>query len=216
MTNRPTRPASWLYAIPVLIAAAGCLIGGIIFFFGTRGVINSVESVSSGLNRAVMPGSATFDLAETGRYTVYYEHTSMFEGQYYNTGAAWPPDMGCFMQPTGSTGEIDLRLATTDTTYTLNNNSGVSQYVFDIEEPGSYTLTCLYAPGSSGGPNVVVAVGTDVVGDIFTGVGSMLGGSFGSIAICGTAWVIASLIAVLLLVRHQRAKAAEAEWNREY
>ena len=156
-----------------------------------------LEAVPPDLVQVVVPGSVDLDFPRPGHGTIFLEYRSAVGDRYFLT----PDDPGrlaCTLTSRDTGAAIDLQGAWLPVRYTLERRSGLAIFDFWVGEPGAYTLSGKFPPGSPG-TSMVLAGGYGVLGDLS---GTVLG-SLGAVA--GLA--IAGLVSVsVVAVRRGRSR----------
>jgi hypothetical protein len=182
-------------SFPVMgcIASLGTLVIGLVGF----GVLIylAVVTLGSRLTQFAVPGQTEVRFDQPGRYTIYHEQRSTFEGRAYSTEGQISGLAVTVRNAAG--GELlPVRAPGMSSTYSLGGREGVAIFVFDVRVPGTYLVSGEYPPGSAGAP-AVLAVGS-------AAVGKMLLFMFGGFAFAGACVLVALLILIVSLVRAQR------------
>ena len=183
-------PSRWYYAVAAAVFLAGC--GSVAFV-----LIGHVERLRSSLVQIVAPGEKELNLTQPGDYTVFYEHESVVNGRAYSTGERLS-GLECQLVLPGSGSAIALTAPGMSTTYLFGGRSGRSIFGFRIGRSGDYLFSCRYAGGRAG-PEVVLAIGRDFGGRVFTLRAQALAVLIGSLA-------AAVAIAAVTAVRREKAK----------
>ncbi len=191
-------PGRWYYGLAALIAAAG------IALFATS-IVSSIGSIGADFQQVVVPGSGELFLAEAGEYTIFYENRTVANGAVYVTG---DDISGLVVEVKNATTgqEIEIYSPGSMMSYSIGSRSGRSLLAFDIDQPGIYRLSAAYAQGKQG-PEVVLAVGPGISGDIVSGVLLPMLLFFGSIA-------LAAAVAVITYQKRREAAKRAAEEER--
>jgi hypothetical protein len=186
--GRDMMPGRSWYLVALFVALVG--IGGAWMFVSPR-----IASIDDGVIRMVAPGKITMAL-QPGSYTLFHEYKAVVDGRYYET----PEVTGLRIIVVNAQGNpVELGSAT-DTRYTLPGHAGVSLLAFDIDAPGTYTLSASYADPN--GPETVLAVGQGFIRRLF----GLIGGTI-AIAFAGVGSAIA--IASVTYVKRRRAREAK-------
>jgi hypothetical protein len=148
------------------------------------------------LTQLVVPGARNISLMANRTYTIFWERQSMVNGVVYSATEINGLVCTVFSQASGQ--KIDVSRAPTNTSYNLGERQGSSILEFTTVDAGVYHLRCDYDRGRQT-PQVVLAVGTGVVGGIFLLVGKALGSLFLSIFVGGG-------VLLTVLVMRQRSK----------
>jgi hypothetical protein len=176
----------------------GCIAATIIFTDTAGGLPDQFKNAYDvGLIQVIVPGSAELELSRTGVYGVYYEYQSVVDGVEY-TGSEVPPALICTLTSNSTGREIQAAPDYVETNrYSTHRDErvGVLAMSFSINEPDTYLFSCQYPDGSSE-PPVVLAVGRNIVWELFTIVaGTVESALRGMAAMCGS--VIAALVIVV-------------------
>lgn len=189
-------PGRWYYGLAALIAVAGVAVS-------ISTMISGIGSLGSDLQQVVVPGNGDLQLYERGEYTIFYENQTVVDGRVYSTGEDIP---GLQIEVTNKTTgqEVATHSPEGSMSYSLGSRSGRSVLAFDIDQPGIYELSAGYPEGNNG-PEVVLAVGHGLFGNVFSSIVFPLAIFFGSIA------AAAIMVIVTYLKRQEAAKRAEEE-----
>ncbi len=179
-------PGRWVYAL-----AGGFLLVGIL---GGALIVGGLVQGAGELEQMVAPGEATIRFDEPGAHGLFYESSSVFEGDTFTGPPSVPPlDVVVIDQSSGE--EIVVRPPFGETfTYNFGDRSGELIGKFEIERPGDYTLR---ATGAE--PEVVLAAGPYSFGGFFASVGGIILCAF-------LAFVGAVLLIVFFFVRRSNRK----------
>ena len=186
----PGRHWYWI-AAAILVASAAA---------ATWFILSRLGGLEGELARVVVPGQTEIPLAEPGRYTIFHEPESVVDGRYYAAPTISGLEVRVESTATGAT--IPLAVPPASTSYEIGGHSGVSIFVFDLEEPGWHRILAGYADGR-GEPRTVLAIGLGFVGKLFA---MILGGA--AIGLGGFA-VAVVLASVVLLKRRRAIRAAQ-------
>ena len=122
--------------------------------------------------RMILPGSQEIDL-DTGNYTLFYEHTTQFNGQAFSTDSVVPA-IRFFVIGPDETG-IELETPSSNKGYEFDGRAGYSVVTFKVENPGLHTV----GGGYPDGPTVsifIFALGKSASGSFLIAILSLLGG----------------------------------------
>ena len=174
------RPSRWWYwgAVGALVVAASWL--GLGFLWASARVDN--------FQRVPVPGELELQLADPGRYLIYYEGPGAGQGVVLSSFdlTLTPADEGELVRLSRYGGSLS---------YNLGGEAGFAVFTFEIKEPRSLLLNLTY--GGEGPLPSQVAVGTSIAPLI---VGSVLG---------FLAWLIAGVvIALVVFLRRRRTRRA--------
>jgi hypothetical protein len=142
-------PSRWHYAIGVAVLIVGFVIFTVLLLTQLTGSTPQIQ--------VVVPGVHEIYLAESGKYTVFYEYQSVIDGRIYLTGESLPPIL-CTLKSKEDSREVVLSRPSGSGTYEIGGRAGVSMLEFEIEEPGTYIFTANYSDDVSE-PEVVFAIG---------------------------------------------------------
>lgn len=188
--DRIVRPSQWYYALGVAVILAGLSLFAYALFHG-------IDHVTDGLTQIVVPGEKDLTLMPRLKYTIFLETESVVDGRIYSTTESIS-GLTCEVTSETSGDEIETRLPTMDTTYSLSGRSGRSVFEFVTGEGGDYRVACGYGEGSQG-PQTVVAVGSGMGENIFSTVMKSTLSFFGGCILGGA-------IILRVLILRDRAK----------
>ncbi|MFZ0634332.1 MAG: hypothetical protein WA755_14110 [Candidatus Acidiferrales bacterium] len=183
-------PSRWFHVLAVALIAAG-------IFGASKGIAGAVDTLGSGLTRAIFPGNVVVPFSVRGEYDIYYESQSEFGGRVFDTGSKLPGL--AFTVTNEETGEsIPLRQPGVHATYQLNGRNGQSALQFHVAKPGRYEVEAHYNDNEQHEDAVFA------VGDIQLGRFTLLlfGGIF-SILILGGAGLA---LIVVIEIRRESSK----------
>jgi len=124
--------------------------------------------------RIVVPGSKDLYLPEAGKYTIFYEYSSMIGDKTYSTGEQLSP-MLVGLQSRQYYKIFELSSPSRRMRYKSGGLAGVSLFEFEIESSGNYFLFAEYE-GDVSGPDVVFAIGkVRTLGATPAGLGALFG-----------------------------------------
>ncbi|MBN2502941.1 MAG: hypothetical protein JXB38_19330 [Anaerolineales bacterium] len=208
MESQKIKPSRWYFALAAGIFLAGIVIASIVMGIGAEDFIALFKDFDSDtgevLQRVIVPGSGELNLSEAGEYTIFYEYRSEVNGVEYHTGSNLP-DMDCSL--TAGETEVSILPSFTHANYQfdLQDRAGVAVMKFEIDRPGTYTLTCAYADGSER-PEIVLAVMKEFFKEfilpIFEFTGSLM---LGMGLVCGSS-LAAVIMFVFVAVKRSSAK----------
>ena len=162
-------------------------------------LFNGIASMGDALPQMLGPGQIEISLDEPGTYTVFHEHESIFEGQYYSS-----PEIVSGLtvrvryKDSGET--IKVAAPNVNSNYAVSGRSGVGIFEFDIVEPGRYRITAAYANGQAT-PPVMLAIGHDFMGGLMATI-------FGAIGVMMVGAGLVISIAVITFVKREKALRA--------
>ena len=179
-------PGRWVYALSGGLLVVAIVIAVLIVI----GLVRSAEDIQ----QMVAPGETTMELDATGTYGVFYERDTVFQGQSFSGPEALPGlNVILVSQDTGE--QISVRRPFGESfTYDFGDRSGELAGKFEVESPGTYTVTT-----TGEGPEVVIAIGRYSFRGLFA--------SIGGIIVCALmALVGAVLVIVFFFVRRSNRK----------
>jgi hypothetical protein len=182
-------PGRKWYAIAALVFLLGMAFFGVFLF--TR-----LKDLTGGLQQVVVPGEAELVLEKPGSYTIFHEHESVVGGRYYSSPDEVP---GLKVEVVSSeTGEpVSLDAPGASTSYSLGGRSGVSIFVFEIDQPGTYRLSAGFPDGRQE-QQLVLAVGQGFGQKLLLTI-------FGALAIGLASFILAISIAVVTFWKRRKA-----------
>lgn len=150
--------------------------------------------------RFTAPGSKEITLDEAGRYILFYEYKSNFEGRNYNTKNEDLSNMRISISEAIGNNPIDWYYSKPTIRYVFKN-AGVSWAKFDIPEPTKIKIDSYYEAGD--GPEIVMMVAGNFVSAILKKVFLMIVSFFGLIIIGAVLFIIP------LILRSSQQKKAD-------
>lgn len=162
-------------------------------------LLSSLSGFGDGLQQMKAPGKADYMFNEPGRYTVFHEYESVFEGAYFSSSEV-VSELKVGVRPSGGGAAIAIRGAGVNASYNVSGRSGVAIFEFDITEPGSYRVDARYGGGGTK-PTIILAIGHDFTGGLFSLIFSSLGIMFAGLGGAG-------VIAAVTYVKRERALSA--------
>jgi hypothetical protein len=191
MNNQDIKPSRWYYGLATVVFLTGVLLFTLFLF-------NSLSALTGGLTQLVVPTiESDITFSEAGKYTIFYEYQTVIDNKLYFTGESLS-GMQCTLTRKATGHRIALSRPLARSTYSLGGRKGVSVLEFNIDQPGIYEFSASYPEGQEG-PEVVLAVGHGFLKNL---IGTIVGGLaifFGSI-------VIAIAIAVVTVLKRQKAR----------
>lgn len=214
METQQIKPSGWFYGLGLAVFLFGCLAATLVFGVGVAGMVDSaieVDRVIGDFDRLVVPGSAQLALDKAGSYAIFYEHRGVVDGVPFYSGRS-RPRLRCDLQVKASGERVPLTDAwTMDTNYDTPNRAGTLLMLFEAERPDTYVLSCDYA-GSRDGPEVVLAVGTGLLGSaIGLAVSVVSALAVPALLILGAGTVAALIVAIVAVLRHRSARRIAEE-----
>lgn len=127
--NKKIKLGIWIIVLGILLGSAS-IVYSVTLMFG--------ESI-----KMITPDDMTVTL-DAGRYTVYHEYQSYFEGKIYSTYSANLNGFSLLIFD-GNANRISVEPSNVNSTYTINTRAGQSILTFDILIPGDYQLVAEYS-----------------------------------------------------------------------
>jgi hypothetical protein len=210
MDKQTTGSSRWYYGFAVFVLVLGCLAATTITVLGTRGLPSLIAEAHdlSRMTLVVIPGSAEVTFPETGAYAVYYEYRSVVDGVEYIGSSETPPALVCSLTSNATGEELPVVPDYVETNgYSVGRGSrvGVLAMSITINEPGTYTFSCRY-PDDRPEPRVVLAVGHNIVWELFGIAARPLGSIVVSVAVVFSSAVAAIIIAIVVAVSTHPSK----------
>jgi len=185
-------PSRVFFAVGALIMIAGFIVAGWMVF-------KEVSRVATWLTRVALPGSGELNLSEPGKYTVYYEHTTVLDGKPYSSIRSDPALLTYKLVRKETGAEVALTAPHSNEHYDLNTRSGQALMVFTIGEAGAYELSGHYPEGQAG-PKIVLAVGKGIMKRLAMVVLPVLGLFVGSLLVG---------VGIIVLTANRRRRAPQ-------
>jgi len=209
MDRQTTKSSRWYYGFAALVFVFGCLIAITITVLGTRELPSLIAEAHdlSRMTLVVIPGSTEVTFPETGAYAVYYEYRSVVDGVEY-AGCETPPGLVCSLTSSATGADVPVVPDYVETNrYSTGKGSrvGVLAMSITIDEPGIYTFSCRY-PDDRPEPRVVLAVGHNIVWELFGIAARPLGSIFLSMAVVFSSAVAAITIAMVVALKTHPSK----------
>lgn len=120
-----------LLVIPTIIFILCTLISILLF---QQAKIRSVDPPKTSF---LVPGETTLHLSQVGRYTIYLELDTQFEGKHYEVPEALE-GLKCEVIKEGQL--VKVEAADLSYTYNRDGQRGEAYFNFSIESPGEYTM----------------------------------------------------------------------------
>lgn len=175
------RPGRAWYLLSVGVFLAGAALAGLDLF-------RSFESFE--LPRLDAPGKGTIEL-QPGRHTVFLESGVGPDGRVRSASLETVNGLVFEVWRAADAVPVPVGAAAGRSTYQIGGREGVSVWSFQIEEAGTYEWRAGYEPGT-GGPDVFLAVGHEIlgraVGGVLRFVGLLGAGVVGGVAVAGGVW----------------------------
>ena len=196
--SQKIRPSRWFYLIALGLIAAGTICGYKI-------VLAAINTMQSGLTRAIFPGETLVSFQMPGDYKIYYENQSEFNGRVFDTGQR-VPGLSFTVVNNETQETLPLFQPSMSETYNINGRTGRLVFWFRVVKPGSYTVVGRYDDGQKH-DEAVFAVGNPHIGRF---VGLILGGIACIFVFGGGAVITIILIEVRRYSSEKKLKAAAA------
>ncbi len=191
--REPAMPGRIWYGVAGAVGISGVVAFSVL-------LLSSLSGMGDDLQQMKAPGKAEFTFREPGSYTVFHEHESVFEGAYFSSPDA-VSGLKIGVKPSAGGKALAVNAAGVNASYELSGRSGVAIFEFEITEPGAYRINARYGDGRSK-PVVILAIGHDFMGGLFTLILSGLGLLFGGLGGAG-------VIAVFTYLKRDRALSAQ-------
>jgi len=196
--SQKIRPSRWFYLIALGLIAAGIICGYKI-------VLAAINTMQSGLTRAIFPGETLVSFQMPGDYKIYYENQSEFNGRVFDTGQR-VPGLSFTVVNNETQETLPLFQPSMSETYNINGRTGRLVFWFRVVKPGSYTVVGRYDDGQKH-DEAVFAVGNPHIGRF---VVLILGGIACIFVFGGGAVITIILIEVRRYSSEKKLKAAAA------
>lgn len=183
-------PSRWFHLLALAMIAAAAFCGYKIFSV-------ALNTMQSGLTRAIFPGELVVPIAAPGNYVIYYESPSEFDGRVFDTGSR-VPGMKFTVINNETEDKLPVDPPSFSETYEMNGRRGRSVLEFRVFKAGSYTIVGRYDDDQAN-QEAVFAVGNVHIARLAL---SIIAGIF-SILILGSG---ALLIIVLVEARRSSVK----------
>ena len=122
--------------------------------------------------RVVFPGTEEIELDE-GEYTLFYEHTSLFNGVVFQTDPIVPA-LRFFVADIEETG-VPIETPSVNESYNFDGRAGYSVVNFSIESAGLYTIGGI-DPEKTIRSFFIFAVGKSTSGSLLIAIIALVGG----------------------------------------
>jgi hypothetical protein len=162
-------------------------------------LFNGIAGMGDALQQMLGPGRIEISLEEPGTYTVFHEHESIFEGQYYSSPEI-VSGLTVRVRAVENGETIRVKAPNVSTNYAVSGRSGVGIFEFNIVEPGRYRITAAYGNGQAT-PPVVLAIGHDFMGGLLATI-------FGAIGVMMVGAGLVISIVVVTFVKREKARRA--------
>ncbi len=183
-----TKQAITRYIISLCLFVGG-IIGFILF------LLVSISGLTN-MDQYVVPGDHTLQLEEKGTYTLFHEHKSMIDGEFFNSSSG--ASAGLKIRITSEQGDtIPVKSLTSGGSYSTGSREGTGIGSFKIESPGTYTLSVRGRNENSS--RVVLTVNRGFGSGLVITV-------FGSMLILGGSLSLSFVLAILTLIKQLSTK----------
>lgn len=176
---------SWWYGV----------LGGIVILAGAGlfvyALLHGISHTTDGLTQIVVPGERDLTLKPKQRYTIFLETRSVVGDRIYSTQSV--SGLSCIVTSRASGNRINTHSPGVNTTYSVGARDGSSMLEFFTEESGVYNVACAYGDGAQG-PQVVVAVGSDVDERIYSTIIESFASMFGGLILGGAIIVAVGIL----------------------
>jgi hypothetical protein len=206
MSARKRKPTRWYYVLAILIPIFACLGTALIVYANAPKLPGALEALrGDNLTQVVVPGSAEIRFPKPGAYAVYYEYRSVIDGVKYFRDEC-PPRLRCQLRSKQTGEAVELAPSTVEgDVYTYPERAGVMFKRFSMDQPGAYDFSCQYLDGGSH-PKSVMAVGPNLVWELFNGVGKPVAAIISGVLVFALACGISMLIIGIVAFKRHRSK----------
>jgi hypothetical protein len=184
-------PSRLFYALSALI-----LVIGIASFVAL--LLSGLDGIDKSLARIAVPGKYDINLAQTGKYVIFYEYESQIGDKVYKTGEKIP-QMRCNVLSKATGQPVVLSKPSMNYSYSFSK-AGVAVLEFTVNQPGLYEIAAGYTEGKTG-QEIVLAVGKGFQKKLMTVI-------FSCIAVLGLSIVAAIAIFTITIIKRRRARTA--------
>jgi hypothetical protein len=204
------KPGRWTYGLAVLIPILGCLVTALIVYRTFPSLPGTFEAEMNidNLTQVVVPGSHDITFENRGAHAVYYEYRSIVDGVTYASSRT-PPALACTLTSKATGTDVAVVPDYVETnTYSTHKRERVGVLIrsVTIDRPGTYTFSCRYVDGS--GPQVVLAVGPNLVWQFFGIAARTIGSAGCGLAVLLASGSVASLVALAIARQRRRSRQA--------
>lgn len=182
------------------VIAALVIFLGIAFSIGF--FIFTLTGINDNSHKFVAPSQTTM-YAEEGKYTVYYEYKTEFEGERYSTSDADINGLKLIVIDKGTNKLIEVNEPIGTSTYTVNGSHGTAIYTFEILEDTEISIESI----SESNQNVILNINGGMAGPVMIGVFVLLFGISFSIV----AGVIIILLQVSKISKYNKEMLAQQQ-----
>ena len=202
MNHQTAKPGRLPYLFALVIFVVGVYIGADHISRGMRGIRGSAEDLDlpRSKHRMAVPGKRDLTFTEPGDYAIFYEYQTTFNKRSYSTGEDFP-DLEYTFTHKQSGDPVALTPCFATESYTINDRSGRSVFVFELDRPGVYEFSAKY-PKARHGPGIVLAFRDGSILKMLDSTAVFLRG----IGIATAAFIISAIVALRTLVKRKAAK----------
>lgn len=208
MSESKQKPSRWYYVLAICLPIFACLAATFVVYINVPELPGSLDAIGvKNLTQVVVPGSADVSFPKKGAYAVYYEYRSVIDGVSYARNE-YPPIMICQLKSKDSGRAIYLEPSQVEgNIYTTRNptRAGVMYKMISIDQPGTYTFSCLYPDGSAI-PRSVMALGPNFVWEFFNIAIKPIAAIFAGALVFIFALGISILIIVFVAFKRRQSK----------
>jgi hypothetical protein len=187
---------------------AGYIIGAVFIIVGIicaaafigKGIVSSLNSGE----RFVVPGHHTFTVDAPGKYMIYHEFVSNFDGRIFNTKGQIDGLRCNASGPENAPRIVRVDPAGITATYDIMGNSGEAIWSIDVPTPGTYSLDVGY--GEPGALTTLETTGTNAVLSIGRGPGKLVRSVLTALLILFVCVTGGGILIMVTLMRHFAAK----------
>ncbi len=155
------KPSIGFYAL----GAAVLIAGGIFFLIF---VINAARGMTNSGKRILVPGENEITLEEEGRYVIYHEYNSVFDGKTYTSTDI--SGLRITLKNKNNGEEIEIKEALFNESYSIGSREGSSVFEFFIEKPETIILYAYYDDKDKES-EAVINISKNLVGNMLKTIG---------------------------------------------
>lgn len=199
----------WVYGFAAIALVLACFLTTVVVYQTFPSLPGALEEkVDIGnLTQVVVPGSADINFSKPGAYGVYYEYRSLVKGVNFETSRQ-PPSLECALTSRSTGAAVPAAHDFVETnTYSSKDQkrAGVLVMSINVDDPGIYTFACQYPDGSLR-PEIVVAVGPNLMWEFFNILAKAGGSILSGIAVFTLSVLVCSIILLILFIKRAQAK----------
>lgn len=135
MSANPSRPGSVWYLIPAAVAVLA-------FMLVPAAVLRMISDKSALSFQLKAPGMKEFEISKPGKYVLWNETQTMFDGQTYSSSVSLPGGIHFELVELGSSTSIPMT-SDTSTTFTVGSTVRHSVGAFEVTKSGKYRLSAM-------------------------------------------------------------------------